>query len=317
MQYGDSVKAQAVYMSVYQPLPFERVQSFFRDQAGIELSQGTVHNFRQETYAALERFEEIARQRLKEAAIAHFDETGINIAGKLAWLHSASNDRWTLYGAHEKRGKEGIESLGVLPFFSGIACHDHWKPYLSYDCLHVLCNAHHTRELTGVVDNEGHAWARDMKDLLERIYVAVNKAGGELPLRSQAAYRKSYREILARGRKECPLAKATPNKRGKTKQSKARNLLDRLSNFEEETLRFITNPIVPFTNNQAERDIRMTKLQQKISGCFKSLHTAQIFCRIRGYISTCTKHGVTASDALKSILNGDLPEFVSAQPIAS
>ena len=312
VQYGASVKAQVVYLSVYQLVPFERVQSFFRDQAGIDLSQGTVHNFRQEAYDALYRFEEIARQHLRDGVIAHFDETGINIGGKLAWLHSASNSQWTLYGAHAKRGKEGIESLGVLPHFSGIACHDHWKPYLSYDCVHVLCNAHHTRELTGVIDNEGHAWAREMKGLLERIYLAVEEAGGELSQHAQAAYRKSYRAILARGRKECPLAQPTPNKRGRTKQSKARNLLDRLSDFEEETLRFITNPIIPFTNNQAERDIRMTKLQQKISGCFKSLHTAQIFCRIRGYLSTCAKQGLSASDALNSLFSGELPAFITA-----
>lgn len=301
VQYGASVKAEAVYMSAYQLLPFERVQGFFQEQAGIELSQGTLHNVCQETYDLLARFEEIARLQLRGAAIAHFDETGVNIAGKLSWLHSASNDQWTLYGAHAKRGKEGIESLGIFPYFSGIACHDHWKPYFKYDCIHVLCNAHHTRELTGVVENEGHAWACEMKTFLEQVHIAVNKADGKLSQRSQCAYRKQYRAIITKGKKECPLVEPTPNKRGRTMQSKARNLLDRLSNFEDETLRFITNPIVPFTNNQAERDIRMTKLQQKISGCFKSLHTAQIFCRIRSYISTCIKHGISATDALKSL----------------
>ena len=310
VQYGASVKAEAVYLSGYQLLPVNRVQEFFRDQAGIELSGGTIQNFRQEAYDRLDKFEEIARRHLIAAVIAHFDETGVNIAGKLAWLHSASNDRWTLYGVHAKRGLEGIDSLGVLPLFSGIACHDHWKSYFRYDCIHALCNAHHARELNGVIDNEGHAWAHDMKDLIERIYIAVNDRGGVLSPRSQAAFRKQYREILARGDEECPKNEANPHRKGRTKQSKARNLLDRLRDFEDETLHFITSPIVPFSNNQAERDIRMTKLQQKTSGCFRSLQGAQIFARVRGYLSTCIKHGVSATDALTALFNDTLPDFI-------
>ena len=309
VQYGASVKAEAVYLSSYQLLPLNRVHDFFRDQAGIEISEGTLHNFRQDAYQRLEKFEEIARRRLIGAPIAHFDETGVNIAGKLAWLHSASSDKWTLYGVHGKRGQEGIDSLGVLPLFSGIACHDHWKPYFSYDCIHALCNAHHARELNGVIDNEGYAWAHKMKKLIERIHAAVNEAGGSLTPRAQNAFRKQYREILAKGEKECPSNKGIPHRRGRTKQSKPRNLLDRLRNFEDETLRFITSPIVPFSNNQAERDIRMTKLQQKTSGCFRPVQGAEIFARVRSYLSTCIKHGIPATGALTSLFNDTLPDF--------
>ena len=309
VQYGASVKAEAMYMSAYQFVPCNRVRDFFRDQAGIELSSGTLHNFGKETYKLLEKFEEMVRSHLIEAPIAHFDETGVNINGKLAWLHSASSEKWTLFHVHTKRGKEGIDSLGVLPYFSGISCHDHWKAYFGYkECIHVLCNAHHTRELDGVIDNEGHVWAQEMKKLLEDINVEVN-AGAELSATSQKTYRKQYRAIIARGEKECPKVEATLHKRGKTKQSKARNLLDRLRDFEDETLRFITDPMIPFSNNQAERDIRMTKVQQKISGCFRSLHGAQIFCRTRSYISTCLKHGLSATDALKMLFDGRLPNF--------
>jgi transposase len=314
VQYGASVKAEAVYLSVYQLLPNHRVQDFFRDQAGIELSVGTLQNFRREAYERLEQFEKVARNNLREATIAHFDETGININGKLAWLHSASNDEWTLYGAHEQRGREGIDALGVLPYFSGIACHDHWKAYFNYtECLHVLCNSHHTRELTGIIENEGHRWAQEMRDLLQRIYAAVEKANGRLSSRSQAAFRKQYRQIIARGKRECPAAPKISGKRGRTKQSKPRNLLDRLEEFEDETLRFITNPIIPFTNNLAERDIRMTKLQQKISGCFKSLQTAQVFFRARSFLSTSVKRGLSATEALTGLFNGKIPEFIQPQ----
>lgn len=311
VQYGGSVKAEAVYMSVYQLLPNHRVQEFFRDQSGIELSVGTLQNFRTQAHVLLDEFEKIARHNLRESPIAHFDETGININGKLAWLHSASNDKWTLYGAHQQRGKEGIDALGVLPGFSGIACHDHWKAYFNYDtCLHVLCNAHHSRELTGIIENEGHYWAQQMQDLLGQIYVAVEKANGQLSSRAQIVYRKLYRKILAQGKIECPAAPQVAGKCGRTKQSKARNLLDRLEEFEDETLRFITNPLIPFTNNLAERDIRMTKLQQKISGCFKSIETAHIFFRTRSFLSTCIKHGLSATESLKDLFNGKLPEFV-------
>ena len=309
VQYGASVKAQAVYLSAYQLLPFNRVQDFFRDQAGLEISTGTIHNFRREAYKRLEDFERIARSYLIAAPVAHFDETGINIGGKLSWLHSASDAEWTLYGAHANRGREGIDALGVLPEFSGIACHDHWKPYFAYDCIHALCNAHHEREINGVIENEGHAWARRMQNLIERIYVAVNEAGGVLSANTQTALRKEYRRILAQGEKECPSSQAIPGRRGRVKQTKARNLLERLRDFEDETLRFITNPIVPFTNNQAERDVRMTKLQQKVSGCFRSLDGARIFARVRGYISTCIKHGMSATDALTTLFNGTLPDF--------
>lgn len=312
VQYGATVKAEAVYLSGYQLLPLNRVQEFFRDQSGIELSGGTLHNFKKEAYERLAEFEKIARHELRIAPIGHFDETGVNIAGKLAWMHSASNGLWTLYGVHAKRGKEGIDALGVLPSFSGIACHDHWNPYFQYECLHALCNAHHTRELNGVIENEGHTWANDMKRLMERIHAAVAAAGGALSSKAQAAYRRHYREILDRGEKECPRNKSDPHRRGRTRQSKPTNLLDRLRDYEEETLRFISNPIVPFSNNQAERDIRMTKLQQKTSGCFRSIEGAAIFARIRSYLSTCQKHGLAATAALATLFDGKLPRFGGA-----
>ena len=311
VQYGSSIRAAAVYQLSYQLLPLNRVQDFFRDQAGLEISEGTLHTFRRDAYEHLERFEAIARQHLINAPIAHFDETGINIGGKLAWLHSASNMEWTLYGVHAKRGQDGIDALGVLPNFSGIACHDHWRPYFKYECIHALCNAHHTRELNGVIENEKHTWAQQMKDLMERIHSAVSAAGGALSPKAQAAYRKQYRDILVRANKECPLNESrNPHQRGKTTQPKARNLLNRLRDFEDETLRFITSPIVPFSNNQAERDIRMTKLQQKTSGCFRALEGAQIFARVRSYLSTCDKHGVSATEALNTLFRGALPNFL-------
>jgi len=310
VQYGASVRAMAVYLSTYQLLPCNRIQDFFRDQVGIEISGGSICNFRQEAFYLLEGFEENARRHLQQAIIAHFDETGFRIGGKRLWLHSASSDKWTLYGAHANRGAAGMAALGVLPYFTGFACHDHWHPYFTFkNCVHVLCNAHHARELQGVIENEGHTWATEMKMLLERIHTAVRRAGGVLSSRAQATYRKKYRAIIAAAENECPRNETKRHRRGRAPQSKARNLLDRLREHEDETLRFITHPLIPFTNNLAERDIRMMKLQQKISGCFRSFDGARAFCRVRSYISTAIKQGISATDALSSLFQGSPPAF--------
>jgi transposase len=300
-------------MSAYQLIPLKRVQEYFRDRAQIELSTGTIHNMRKSCYEKLEQFETLARNNLSQANIVHFDETGVNVNGKNYWLHNASNDQWTLHIVHKRRGTEGIEALGVLPSFEGIACHDHWKPYFQYKhCLHVLCNAHHQRELDGAAENEQQAWATAMKQLLERINTAVNNANGNLPKAKQSAFRREYRKIIAQGLLECPQAIKEEGKRGKAKQTKSRNLLERLRDYEKETLRFITNPIVPYTNNQAERDVRMAKVHQKISGCFRSIEGAQIHCRIRSFISTAVKQGLTPSQALSQLFSNAPPEFRSS-----
>lgn len=316
VQYGESVKAEAAYMSIYQLLPYGRVQNYFADQAGICLSAGTLCSVNQEAYERLGElgFEDIVRARLIASPVAHFDETGLNVKGKLHWLHSASTELWTLYGIHEKRGRQGIEDLGVLPVFTGIACHDHWKPYFTYaQCTHALCNAHHLRELQGVIDNEGFTWAKNMKDLLGRIVEVRQSQESPLTPHQQGAFRRQYRQILEDAESECPelKQKGVPTLR-RLKQSKARNLLTRLRDFEEETLRFLTCSDIPFTNNQSERDIRMTKVQQKISGCFRSLDGAKAFARVRSYISTCLKHGTSATEALRTLFAGKLPDFFNS-----
>ena len=206
-----------------------------------------------------------------------------------------------------------MEEMGVLPLFKGVLCHDHWKPYFRLDCRHALCNAHHLRELERAWEQDKQEWARDMRDLLLQINQAVDDAGGQLEPGESRNYRQKYRDLLDRAQNECPPpdeSKRT-NKRGRTKRSKARNLLERLMDYETETLRFMDDPQVPFTNNQGENDIRMTKVQQKISGCFRSTEGAAIFCRIRSYLSTCRKHGMRATEALRILFEGRLPDFLN------
>ena len=307
-QYGAELKAKAVYMSQQQLIPYKRVEEFFRTQCDISVSTGSLFNFNKQAYEGLETFETAAREKLIASDLLHNDETGINVGGKLLWLHSASNEKWTLFFAHEKRGGEAMKAMGILPNFKGISVHDHWKPYFTFDCRHALCNSHYLRELERAWEQDGQMWAKNMKRWLEKVNVAVNRHNGKLPKKKAELYLKKYRALITRANRECPEPEREgPIKRGRIKKSKARNLLERLRDYETEVLRFMTDSRVPFTNNLSERDIRMTKVQQKISGCFRSIEGARIFCRVRSYLSTCRKHGVEPAESLRLLFAGKLP----------
>jgi transposase len=310
--YSVGIKAHAVYLSQFQLIPYNRVQDYFADQLQIPISEGSIFNFNRQAFAALDVFENYVKEQLIASAFAHTDETSINMGGVRLWLHCVSNPGWTLYYPHQKRGVEAFEAMGVLPWFKGILCHDHWKPYYRLDCTHALCNAHHLRELTRAWEQDGQQWAHDMKDLLEKINAKVNDAGGALSAQQAARYRAQYRKLIKKGEIECPEPIRPPKKgiRGRIKKSKSRNLLERLRDYENDVLRFMKNEHVTFSNNLGENDIRMTKVQQKISGCFRSIEGANIFCRIRSYLSTYRKQGIKASHALDLLFNGKLPEFV-------
>jgi len=312
VQYGQGVKAQAVYLSQYQLIPYQRVQEQFQDQFQLPLSVGSIFEFNQQAYALLEQFELKLITKMLVSSVLHTDETGINIGGKNHWLHCISNRQGTLFYSHAKRGAEAMTAKNVLPRFTGILCHDHWKPYFQLKCLHALCNAHHLRELTFAEEQDHQAWAKQMHALLLDIEQAVKAFGGALPEHTATRYTEQYRAILKQAELECPPpnTEKKPGQRGRVKRSKSRNLLERLINYEQETLRFMTDARVPFTNNQGENDIRMTKVHQKISGCFRSQEGADIFCRVRSYLSTCRKNNVSASDALSSLFDGKLPEFI-------
>ena len=196
---------------------------------------------------------------------------------------------------------------------NSILCHDHWKPYYTYDdCAHSLCNAHHERELTFAAEQDNQSWAKDLRDLLLQINNEVNSnTNGMLDKNIAIEYRNKYREILKAGDKECPAPPPKPGIKRQPKKTKSRNLLERLQNYEDDTLRFMENPIVPFTNNLGENDLRMTKVQQKISGCFRSIDGAYMFCRIRSYLSTCRKNNVGATEALRLLFNKQMPSFIT------
>jgi transposase len=311
VQYGTGLKAHSVYMSQFQLVPYNRIQDHFADQLHIPISEGSIFNFNKEAYRLLIDFESRAKDELAASNVAHADETGINIGGKGHWLHCLSNDSWTLYHPHERRGLDAMNDMGVLPRFDGILCHDHWKPYYRIDCTHALCNAHHVRELTRAWEQDGQQWAQKLKNLLETINRKVADAGGALYAKESEKYRRKYRNIIKQGEVECPepIRPKKKGKRGRIKKSKSRNLLERLRDYVEDTLRFMDNELVPFSNNLSENDIRMTKVQQKISGCFRSTNGARIFCRVRSYLSTCRKQGIKSSEALELLFNGKLPDL--------
>lgn len=312
VQYGIGVKVNAVYMSQYQLIPYNRIEDHFLDQMQIPISAGSINNFNKDAFERLEFFGFWVRKQLSLSPLIHADETGINIGGKGNWLHTASNERFSYFYPHAKRGCEALDEMGVLPGYGGIICHDHWKPYFKYGGLHALCNAHHLRELERAVEQDKQQWAERMIALLKEINKATHEAGGRLETTESQHYRQRYRDILQDAEMECPPPDETEKKKkGKTARSKARNLLERLRDFESDVLRFMDDENVPFSNNQAENDLRMTKVHQKISGCFRSMDGAKIFCRIRSYLMTCRKQGIAASEALRLLFQGKSPAFMN------
>lgn len=292
VQYGSSVRALSTYMSQYQLVPYNRVQEIFSDQFGLELSQGSIANFNKEAFDKLASFEEEVCKKLKSASVLNADETGIKIGDQNHWLHVLCTPKTTFFFPHEKRGKEAIADMGILADFKGVLCHDGWKPYFGYECDHALCNAHHLRELEWVIEFKSQAWAKAMKKLLLKVKDKTERRGGVLKPPEQEEYIALYRQIIKDAKKECPMTLPTKGSgKMKTAQTKERNLLDRLEKYEDWVLLFMKEKKVPFTNNRAERDIRMTKVHQKISGCFRSMAGAKHFCRIRSYLLTSINRG--------------------------
>jgi transposase len=303
VQYGAHIKSLMVYMSQYQLLPYARLKEFFIDLFGQSISEGTLANANQEMHNKLEKTEQKITKLLLKSGVLHADETGARIDKKRYWLHVASTKYLTHYGIHTKRGSEAVEEIGLLPQFNGTLVHDHLKSYFKYGKSHALCNAHHLRELTFIQERYKCVWAKDMETFLlmtkKRVETLYQETGKSLADKELQRLYNKYKKIVSQGRLECPRAEKTNlSKKGRVKESDARNLLNRLREFGGATLAFMFDPRVPFDNNQAERDIRMTKVKQKISGCFRSEDGAKAFCRVRGYVSTMKKNGVSILTAL-------------------
>jgi transposase len=310
VSYGPRIEALSVYLMGYQLLPYERASELLGDLFGEPApGVGTLHSALRRSFEELERTEEEIEERLRQARVGHFDETGLRVGGKGMWVHVASTAKLTHYALHEKRGSEATEEIGILPSFRGVAVHDGWSAYQQYEqCAHALCNAHHLRELTFVEEEHKQEWAGRMKALLSEIEEAVRKeaACGQTHLAPEKIgdFEGRYQRLLEAGLEANPPPERT-GKRGRPKQTKGKNLLDRLDKHREAVLRFMRDFGVPFDNNQAERDLRMVKVRQKISGCFRTKEGAAAFCRIRGYISTVKKQGENVLLALEGVFRGN------------
>jgi transposase len=317
VQYGPTVKAVGSYVREYQLLPSERTCELLSDLFGCSLSEGTLATIISEFSQVVAAPVDCIADQIAASGIAHFDETGCSVEGKRQWLHVACTKYLTHYQVHPKRGTEAMDAIGILTRFTGRAIHDGWGAYFTYEqCTHGLCNAHHLRELTFVHEELGQSWGKYMIECLVAIKDAVALASltsDHLTARQLLTFAARYQRILDLGYKNNPLPEPAPGKkkRGRRKKGKARNLIERLATNRNQVLAFMLDFSVPFDNNQAERDGRMTKVQQKISGTFRSIDGAKDFCRNRSYISTARKNLRNVIEAIKQAFLGNpfVPSF--------
>jgi len=305
--YGPGVAALGAYLLGRQHLPVERAAECLADCFGAPVSAGWLSSLLPAAAARLEEFLALARTELAGAEVAHFDETGGRVAARLWWIHVSCTDRWTLYHLDERRGKTAMDAAGVLPGFTGIACHDGLVTYRRFDVLHALCNAHHLRELLGIAQATRQRWPTELAELLVEIHVAVEAAkqtgATALSARRLRAFRDRYDDLVAHGQRLNPPPPRT-GKRGRPALGSAGALLRRLEVYRDDVLRFATDFRVSFDNNQAERDVRMVKLQQKISGGWRSEDGARAFLAVRSYLSTARKHRQHALVVLRDLFAG-------------
>lgn len=314
VQYGERVKGFAAYFLHQHLIPFERVAQIFEDVFGLPLSVGTCANMDKRLFQNLEAFEENLKAHLITCKVLHLDETGVRCEKKLHWIHVVSSESATFFGIHKKRGGQAIEDHGLLPKFKGKVVHDHWFPYFAYSQVkHGLCNVHHLRELKYVHEQEKAAWAEEMSQLLLKAKKIAEKARVEgkesVAPEDLSLIEGAYTELLLKiGLNYLEASREIPQQ-GISKQGL--NLFKRLLHKMDMVLAFFHDLTIPFSNNLAEQDLRMEKVKQKISGCFRKFSGGVISCRIRSYISTAKKQGWDIINSLAEAIRGS-PRMVFA-----
>lgn len=317
-QYGAEVKALISYLNQAQFMPLERINEFCEEVLQHSIGEGTIIDANRQVAEKVEPVNQrIQAYLISTPKTVRFDESGLRVLKKLHWVFSVGTEEATYYHVDPKRGREGIERTGILPKRTGKSSHDDWKPYYTYrQVQHISCNAHHLRELAFLQERYPQPWEAEMVQLLLTIKKSVEAAKAQaatcLTPNQLSDFESRYEALVAEGLALNPVAEKPEGKRGKPKQSPPKNLLDRLRDHQAAVLAFMKDFEIPFDNNLAERDIRMVKLKQKISGCFRSKEGAETFATIRGYLSTARKNGVSAFDALKMALRGSpyVPAFL-------
>lgn len=309
LQYGAGIKAYALNLLIAQMLSLKRVQQSLQTLLGLCLSEAAILKYVMLLHLALEQWEKSAIERLLTLPALHVDETSLRVDKKNQWIHVSSGGEITLKFLHEKRGQEAMAAIGVIPRYGGVIVHDCWASYLAYEhCEHGLCGAHLLRELTFIVEADRYPWAKNMKRLLQETCAQVaQRKRKKISARQYQNLQKRYRNILTRGEQELPPIPARQNgKRGRIAKSDAHNLWERLKEHETAVLLFARDPNVAFTNNRAERDLRMSKVKQKVSGCFRKPEYAHAYCRISSYLQTMANRGYNPLVAIQLALSGQL-----------
>lgn len=316
VQYGPRAQAAMVHLNLNHAVSVQRTAALMKDLFALPVSQASVVKANQRGSSTLHATVQAIGLGVARSGVAHADESGLRVAKKLHWLHVLATDTLTWLGCHPKRGAQAFESLALLHQFKGVLVHDGWMPYKALECQHALCNQHHLRELTYLWEEQGQAWAGDMIELLTHANHLdnLNCADAKAPRYESQKYQTQVRDLralydamLAQGQAQNPVALAT-GKRGRTKQSKATNLIGRLSDYSDDVWRFMTRSDVPFTNNVAEQAIRMPKVKQKVSGCFRTPQGAANYCVIRSYCATMHKQGANIFEALVQTFQGAPPQ---------
>lgn len=313
VQYGPRIQALAVYLQQGHYVAYNRIKQFFMESFGHSLSEGSLYNFNRRLYRILAPVEALIRRGLRRSAVLHFDETGMGVNRCLHWLQNISNQRSTLYVLHRRRGRAAWDDIGMLPGYTGTAMHDDYPPYYHYAfAKHGSCHAHHLRELRFVAEVEKETWAKQMKwcllDMKESTDYFRQEGKKKLPKQWRLSFVRRYQRIVRAGlayhAERAEPVKISQKHRGRQAQSPGKNLLDRFRNYQEYMLAFLSDLRIPFDNNQAERDIRMAKLKQKVSGCFRSFIGGEYFCRIRSFISTVRKRKLPVLASLEMAFAG-------------
>jgi transposase len=309
VQYGEHFEAFCVYLTHYQLLPYGRCAQLLGDVLGQRPSIATLVSITEGCAGELQAFEGAVGEALLHSDVLHVDETGYRFGGKTNWLHVAATQAHTLYRVHEKRGNKALDDFGLLTHYRGVAMHDHWPAYLQYGCEHLFCHAHHLRELTFCLEQEKSHWAAQMKALLlglkQSVEEELSKGNQALDAGVFAAYQQRYCKVMEQGCTEHPLPHKRSLTMGRVAKSKSRNLWERFDRYADEMLRFAMDLSLPFTNNVAEQALRMMRVKQKISGCFRSKGGAAAFARIRSYIDTLRKQGLCIMEHLKNATAGE------------
>jgi len=308
IQYGDGLKAFVINLLIGQIVALNRVQKLVKSMIGVAIAEASLLKFVLRLHQALATWERQAAASILNTPAINVDETSFRVDMKNHWIHVYSSGDITLKFLHPKRGKAAIDEIDIIPRYGGAIIHDCWSSYLSYhDCNHALCGSHLLRELTFIVEAHDYTWARNMKRLLQETCRTVSQSNEKrLDDEAYTNLQKRYRNILTRGEKELPIIPPRPSgKRGKLAKSDAHNLWERLKIHEAAVLLFAKNPHVSFTNNRAERDLRMAKVKQKVSGCSRSSEYAQAYCRISSYLQSMANKGYNPLVAIQIALTGE------------